>query len=190
MKRARAADDEEGDKDTFVEYVAPNTIYYRGEIKEPEATKFIQKLRKAASKLASSASSAPITVYISSFGGDAYSGITMYEHVLMVKRDRPVIFVVDGYCASAATLPLLAASERKMCKHATLLVHAVSSEIWGGFKPKQLKEESENLETLMHILMTIYQTHSTLNKKELRKLLEKDKLLTKDECVKFGFIDP
>ena len=76
-----------------------------------------------------------------------------------------------------------------MCTHATLLVHAVTSSIWGGFKPKQLKEESENLETLMTLLTNIYQKHSTLKKKDLKKLLEKDKLLTRDECTQYGFID-
>ena len=83
MKRrcgAASADDNE----TFVSYVAPATLYYRGEIKEPHVTKFVRKLRDASDARREASSSQPIVVYLSSHGGCVYGGITMYEHVRMV----------------------------------------------------------------------------------------------------------
>ena len=118
-------DDEEEEDEVFVKFISPNTIYYRGEIREPEASKFCIKLRKAARKL--STSNLPITVFLSSHGGDVYAGISMYEHICMVKDSVPIHVVADGYVASAATLPLLAATKRIMCRNATFLVHAVTS---------------------------------------------------------------
>lgn len=179
-----AADDE-----SFVTYVAPATLYYRGEIKEPHVTKFVCKLRKASDTLRESSSSNPIVVYISSYGGCVYGGIAMYEHVRMVAATTPVHTVVDGFCASAATLPFLAGTQRTVCSSATMLVHAVTSTMWGGWKPRELREESENMDTLMELLTAIYARHSSAKPKTLRKLLEKDKLLTLTECRKLGFVD-
>ena len=190
MKRVRytcAESDDDDDDEVLVKLISPNTIYYRGEIKEPEASRFCIKLRKAASKLSNS--NLPITVFLSSCGGDAYAGISMYEHICMVKKRVPVHVVADGYVASAATLPLLAATKRIMCRNATFLVHAVTSYTWGGYKPKQLKEESDNLDTLMNILVSLYENHCTMKKKELKRLLDKDQLLTFDQCLEYGFVD-
>ena len=188
MKRrcgAASADDNE----TFVSYVAPATLYYRGEIKEPHVTKFVRKLREASDARREASSSQPNVVYLSSHGGCVYGGITMYEHVRMVAATTPVHTVVDGFCASAATLPFLAGTQRTVCESATMLVHAVSSSMWGGWKPRELREESENLDTLMELLTAIYARHSSAKPKALRKLLEKDKLLTRADCHELGFVN-
>lgn len=187
MKRRCAEEDENGNDPVVVKYVAPSTIYYRGEIKEPEATKFIVKLRKAAKNLEHSKLS--IVVYLSSHGGDAHAGISMYEHICDVKRTCPVTVVADGYCASAATLPLIAATRRVMFHSSTVLVHAITSFPWGGYKPKQLREEADNCDTLMNVLVTIYQQHCKLKTSKLKRLLEKDQLLTFEQCLQMGFVD-
>lgn len=188
--RLAEADDDDDDEQNIVQLVKPSTLYYRGEIKEPQATRFCMKLRKASDTLQSASSDAPIRVYLSSHGGDVHAGISMYSHILAVKRRTPVHVIVDGYCASAATLPLLAASRRMMAEYATLLVHAVTSYTWGGYKPCELKEESQNLDTLMHLLSSMYLRHSGISKKALRALLKTDRLLTFDECVEYGFVEP
>lgn len=171
----------------YVRLVKPCTLYYRGEIKEPQATQFAIKLRRAAKCVRGSRRR--VRIYLSSEGGDAYAGISLYETVKMVARKTPVDVVVDGFAASAATLPLLAATRRFLCRSAFLLVHAVTAETWGGYKPKQLQEEADNLRTLQRVLHGLYSEHCTLSKKELRKLLDKDRLMPYDECVRCGFVD-
>lgn len=190
MKRIRFADNDSDDETehTILKFIEPNMIFYRGEIKEPEATNFCIKLRKAVSKLSNSR--LPVEIFLTSGGGDVYAGISMYEHIMMMKKKHDITVIADGFVASAATLPLMAATTRQMCSHATLLVHAITSYFsWGSFKPRQLKEESDNIETLMQILKSIYKRHCKIKDKSLEKLLEKDKLLTFDECIRFGFVD-
>lgn len=190
-KRMRLTSEDDSDSETehtVIKFVEPNLIFYRGEIKEPEATKFCIKIRKAVSKLRNS--TLPVKIFLTSGGGDVYAGISMYEHIIMMKKKHDITVIADGFVASAATLPLMAATNRQMCPHATLLVHAITSYYsWGSFKPKQLKEESDNLETLMKILKSIYRRHCKIKDKNLEKLLEKDKLLTFEDCMKFGFVD-
>lgn len=186
--RSKSDDDSESDTETFTKFVEPNLIFYRGEIKEPHATNFCIKLHNAVAKLQDS--TLPIKVFMTSVGGDVYAGIAMYEHIMLMKKTHDITVIADGFVASAATLPLMAATTRQMFTHATLLVHAITSHYsWGSFKPKQLKEESDNIETLMKILKSIYKRHCKIKDKSLEKLLEKDKLLTFEECVKLGFID-
>ena len=187
-KRVRMGDSDSDDESTtVVKYVAPATIFYRGEIQEPFATQFCMKLRKASRRVRGT--NTPVQVFLSSHGGDAYGGIAMYEHICMVKKTTEVHVIADGYVASAATLVLLAASRRIMCRHATLMIHAVTSYGWGGMKPKQLDEEAENTRDLMKLLTKIYKTHSSMKTKQLERLLDCERNLTYEKCLEYGLID-
>ena len=178
---------EAADAATVVRYVAPATIFYRGEICEPHATTFCVKLQKAARKLRGTDRN--VDVFLSSEGGDVYAGISMYEHICMVKKRVPVHVIADGYVASAATLVLLAASRRVMRQNATFMIHAVTSFHWGGLKPKELHEEASNTEALMLLLTELYRRHSTLKRRELEKLLDRERNLRYTECLQMGFVD-
>lgn len=62
----------------------------------------------------------PIRVRINSGGGDVFDGLAIYNY--LAGRGN-VETVIDGLAASAASLPFLAGSKRKMPKAAFLMVH-------------------------------------------------------------------
>lgn len=62
----------------------------------------------------------PIRVRINSGGGDVFDGLAIYNY--LAGRGN-VETVIDGLAASAASLPFLAGSKRKMPKSAFLMVH-------------------------------------------------------------------
>ncbi len=66
--------------------------------------------------------SGPITIRISSSGGDAVAALAAYQ--LLKASGRPVRAEVVGICASAATVLAMAASERVMSPTALIMIHA------------------------------------------------------------------
>lgn len=71
----------------------------------------------------------PIRVRINSGGGDVFDGLAIYNY-LAGRGD--VETVIDGLAASAASLPFLAGSKRRMPKAAFLMVHNPWSGTVGG----------------------------------------------------------
>lgn len=128
-----------------------------------------------------------ITVFLNSSGGDAYAGLCMYEHIRLVTQLVPVHVIVDGYVASAATLPLLAASRRFMCSTAFLMMHEVRTGMSG--KPKELRQEADNVSKLMETMVTIYKRHSTLTRAKLLEILSREIDFSAGECLEMGLVD-
>lgn len=184
-KRRRLDDDDDADEDVVVETLEPSTIFYRGEIREPHATAFCKALRKMMQTLAGT--NCIINVFLNSAGGDAYAGLSMYEHVRMVGRSVPVHVTVDGYIASAATLPLLGATRRIMCSTAFMMIHEVRTGTYG--KPHELRQESDNINKLMEVFVRVYQTYSTLNRAKLLKILSQEIDFSASECLEMGLVD-
>lgn len=186
-KRKRAEENDEDAPEAIIR-VHGNCIYYRGEIKEPEATDFCVKLGKKV-KEQKDKTDGVVNIYISSGGGDAFAGLMMYEHIKYGKASVAINTIADGYIASAATFPFLAGTKRLMYTTASMLIHPVRSGQFGYFKPNEMENEAKSTQVLMNIINTLYQNHGTLKKKEQKQIMEEERLLTYEDCVKYGFVD-
>lgn len=197
LRRARrayqaAADDDDsgsesgGDGAVLLQLVKPRTVFYRGSIEEPHASKFCIMLREL---VRDDHDGGEIRVYLSSSGGDAYAGLAMHEHILELREQRPICVVADGYVASAATLVLVAASTRVMRDTATVLIHSVRTVMWGEMKPSEVQEEGTNLEQLMQIFRKVYRAHTRMTTRQLDDLLSSERNLNKAECTRLGIVD-
>lgn len=127
----------------------------------------------------------PIELYISSEGGEIYSGFTAVDRILSSKV--PVDTYVEGIAASAATLLSVVGRRRYMRKNANMLIHQCSSAMWGNFA--QFEDEMKNLELVMSMIKKIYLKHTKFKEKELNELLKHDLCLSPEECLKLGLID-
>jgi len=68
-----------------------------------------------------------LTVHINSIGGDVFAGMAMYNAIMDYKGNTTA--VVDGICASAATLPLVACTKVKMSAASVLMIHCASMQL-------------------------------------------------------------
>ena len=180
-------DDSESDSDddNFIK-VYKDTIYYRGEIKEPQATEFCIELRKLSEKQFDMHDPC-VHIMLSSEGGDVFAGLTMYETLKRCKSKT--IITCEGCVASAATLVLLGANERTMYQTSVILVHSLRSWMGGYAKPKEIKEELQNSETLTEICTRVYKTHCKIKKPALEKMYDTDLYMTAQQCLHYGFVD-
>ena len=125
-----------------------------------------------------------IVMFIHSEGGDAYSGLSGMNHIQ--SSSVPIYTVSDGFVASAATFLLLGGAKRFAMPHSTILIHQLSTAFWGKYA--DLIDEMANTHQLMNTLRTLYKKHTTLRKKKLEQLLQKELTMTADQCMKHGFV--
>lgn len=134
-----------------------------------------------------------ITIYINSPGGYAYSGLALYDFIKEIKV--PVRCVINGECASAATLIFLACDKREMSDNSCFLMHQCS---WGDVGDNRyMQDQAENSRKLMSQLRKIYMNETGIGKeytdeKEreayIQSILEHDRYFSKEECKQLGIL--
>ncbi len=126
----------------------------------------------------------PIKLYMNSPGGDVYSGFALHDKIRTSKL--PIHFYIEGVCASAATLPMVAATKSFMSKNSFVMIHQISSQTWGTYE--SVKTEVKNLDLMMGKLYDIYTTYTNLKREEVVEILKKDELFDAETSLKYGLI--
>ena len=127
----------------------------------------------------------PIKLYINSYGGSIFAGFSTVDTIKSL--GTPVHTFIDGSAASAATLISVVADKRFIHQNSFMLIHQLSSVMWGKYE--EFKDEMENLDLLMSRIKEIYKEHCSIPKKELDEILKHDLWLDSAKCVKWGLVD-
>jgi ATP-dependent Clp endopeptidase proteolytic subunit ClpP len=178
-----------GPKDDFIE-VSNNRIYFYSSIQRRKVMVLNKTLRELSTDIRHSATilespPASIFLHINSHGGDLFTGLAAVDEI--IKCDVPVTSIIDGCAASAATLMSIVADHRQINKHAYMLIHQLSSGMWGKYS--ELKDEIENLDRLMEMIKSIYTEYTKLPLDKLEKILEHDIWFDAETCLKYGLVD-
>jgi len=167
-----------------------NRIYFYSEVtrgKNLVLNKSITELANYYQAVAINLNTPPAELYlhINSYGGSVFAGLSSVDYILNCKV--PVTTIIDGCAASAATLMSVVGKRRLMHKHAYMLIHQLSSGMWGKYE--DLKDDMENCDNFMKTIKDIYEEHTTIPKKELAKILKHDLWWDAETCLKYGLID-
>lgn len=127
----------------------------------------------------------PIILHIHSYGGDLFAGITAMKVIL--KSKIPVITFIEGVSASAATLMCVAAKYRLITKHGFMLVHELSTAVYGKYS--EIKEGHNFNTKLMNTLKEIYSVHTKIPKKDISNILKRDLFWDSTQCLKYQMVD-
>ena len=127
----------------------------------------------------------PVELYINSPGGEIFSAFSAVDRIR--SNPVPVHSYCEGIVASAATLLSVVAAKRYIKRNSFMLIHQLSSGVWGNFE--EIQEEYENLELLMHYIKSIYLKHTKFTETELDSLLKHDIYLDAEECLSKGLVD-
>lgn len=130
------------------------------------------------------AQSLNINIYIASNGGDLFSGFSMYD--IIKNCPYTVNTYVQGFAASAATLPFLAGKNRFMTQNGFILIHQYSTWVCGTFK--NIKDQVQSGDKFMNKLRNLYLSNLSITQKQLDVLLQSDLWLTYQQALQFGFI--
>ncbi len=168
-----------------------NNIYFYSEVSRPKNLELNQKLVTMGTSLINRSNSlgieqsAPINLHINSYGGSLFAGFSSVDYVL--NCPVPVHSIIDGCAASAATLFSVVATKRYIHKHSFMLIHQLSSGMWGNYE--SLKDQMENNDLLMEAIRNIYTENTKIPKRILNQLLKKDLWFDAETCLKHGLVD-
>ena len=169
--------------------VIGNELLFYGDVDRENTLEFVEKFKKLEiellKKMAELVGYEPmIRVHIMSEGGDVYAGLNMMN---VLERSRvKVVTIAQGACCSAATFVLLGGSERRMGRNAYLLIHQISTEMWGSFN--DLKHELKSTDKLMKMLKDMYLSKTKIPEAKFKSLMKKDIYLPPDKCLKHGIV--
>ena len=128
-----------------------------------------------------------LRIFIHSPGGDADLGLLAYD--MIIACPLKVHTVVDGLCASAATLLFLAGESRSMAPNGCIMIHQAEMLCTTQGKMDDIQAELQNLKEANNKMIRIYTERSKLNEKQIRKHMRTDQGWSRDEAQSFGFVN-
>ena len=129
----------------------------------------------------------PIYLHINSYGGNVFSGLAGMDEIIKTSERVKIITIIDGCCASAGTFLSIVGEERAINRHAFMLIHQLSSVMWGKYE--EFKDNQKNLDKLMGMIKNLYKTYTKLPVKKLDEILKHDLWFDAKECLKYGLVD-
>lgn len=126
-----------------------------------------------------------IELHINSKGGDVFEGMAMLG--LLKEHTGQKTALVQGICASAATLPLFAMDKVKAQETSMFLFHKSATMAYGH--SEDLEKQAAELKTIDQTIVDLYLKKFKGTEEELIELLEADKLISAKQALEYGLID-
>lgn len=188
----KASNDSDRSNASTVETI-DNHIYFYADVEADKCLDLIRAVREKDSELRSEHLSrglegqplTPIWLHVHSYGGSLFTAFSIADQLAMIKT--PIYSVVEGVTASAATLIAMSASRRYMLANSFMLIHQISSFMWGTHE--QFKDELELQTKIMDRLVNFYVLKAKVKEDEVREMLKRDFWMDAEQSVKLGFVD-
>jgi len=172
--------------------IVENKLYFYGEIESNACLELNRLLVELDNKLQSTKVllgdpnwTPVIHLHLNTPGGEIYSAFSTVDTIRNLKSD--VHTYADGIVASAGTLMSLVGKKRFAGKYSHMLIHQLSSELYGPLS--DMENDLENCKTLMKIMKDFYKKYTKVPMKKLDELLKQDIYLTAEECLAYGIVD-
>ena len=167
-----------------------NNIYFYSEVTRTNNLYLNKQLVTLGNRYSNSASilglpDIPVNLHINSYGGSIFAGFSSVDYIKNSKVS--INTIIDGCAASAATLMSVVGDRRYMHKHSFMLIHQLSSGMWG--KHEDMKDDLENCDLLMKTIKNIYEEYTKIPKKQLEEMLKHDLWWDAKTCLKYGLVD-
>ena len=168
-----------------------NHIYFDAVVNKSNCRKLINQIEEVNTKIGKlicdyDIDTAPkIYLHISSFGGSIFAAFNVIDAIR--KSKFPIVTIIEGAAASAATLISVFGHERWITKHGYMLIHQLSSGCWG--KMAEIEDEFENLKEMTDRILEIYSEKTQMKTTELRNILKHDRWWRAEDCLKKGLVD-
>lgn len=128
--------------------------------------------------------SAAVELHINSGGGDAFSGIAIYN-ILKSHAGKKTVYV-DGLAASSASVIAMAGDEINIPGTAHLMVHKPWTSAWGA-NADDLRKAAEMLDSVETAMMAAYMTRAVEGAEEsaIKGLVDAETWLTGEKAAEY-----
>lgn len=127
-----------------------------------------------------------IELHINSKGGDAFEGIAIMNALKKYDKGTKTA-IVDGFCASAATLPLFAMDKVQAHETSLFVFHKGATVAMGH--ADDIRKTADDLDTIDDLVIDLYMSKFTGSRDELVALLDYDKIISAKQALEYGFVD-
>src|SRR3954469_24467451 len=129
-----------------------------------------------------------ISIYINSPGGSFTAMTAIYDTMQFVKPDVQTVCI--GQAASAAAVLLAAGTpgKRAALPHSRILIHQPATEGTYG-QSSDIEIQAREIMRIREQLEDILARHSGQKIEQVRKDIERDKILTAEEAKEYGLVD-
>jgi len=168
-----------------------NDIYFYSEVTRPKILALNKNLLELGKNLTNQANllnlsePAKIQLRINSYGGSVFAGLAAVDYIK--SSPVPVVSIIEGCAASAATIISVTAHHRQINKNAFMLIHQLSAGMWGKYE--EMKDQMDNNDRLMRLIKDIYIEHTKIPRRKLNEMLKKDLWFDADTCLEYGLVD-
>lgn len=130
----------------------------------------------------------PITVRISSYGGDVIAAAKMHT----ILRDYPgeVTVVIDGIAASAATVVAVAGDVVKIQETAYFMIHdPLAMFFLAALNIEDLTKLLDSLKAVKEGIINAYETKTSLSRNRISNLMTEQTWMDATKAAELGFVD-
>lgn len=144
----------------------------------------IVNLKSVKNQLENQAGFEEIKVHIHSEGGDVTEGFAIHD--FLKSQGKPITTIIEGMCASIATVTALAGDKRQMTENSTFFIHNP----WGGVvgEKEEMRKYANELELIENKLSDFYAKFSNLPKETILNFMKVETSFTAEEAVNNGFM--
>lgn len=175
--------DSEGVYDVYSRLLQDRIIFLHEEIDSEVASRIIASILY----LNKQDSQKDISVYINSIGGEAESGLAIYDVFQFITAPIKTICVGRACSAAADLLASGSRGKRLASANAEIMIHSVQVELSGS--NKEIQEEAARLRKFSKRSNEILSLHTGQPIEKIAKDCETDKYMTAQEALEYGIID-
>jgi ATP-dependent Clp protease, protease subunit len=128
-----------------------------------------------------------ISIYINSPGGSYTAMTAIYDTMQFVKPDITTVCLGQAASAAAVLLAAGSAGKRYALPHARVLIHQPYTE--GGDQGTDIEIQANELLRMRTEMEGIFARHTGRDVEQVRKDIERDKILTATDAVEYGIVD-
>jgi ATP-dependent protease ClpP protease subunit len=168
-----------------------NHVYFHEEVSKSTIRTLLQYLRSTqdycnTTKNQLKIPDIPIYLHINSEGGDITPSMIAIDFIRTSKT--PIYSVVEGECASAASLMSVVCHKRYILPNAYIMIHQMSCETGYG-KLNEMTDIFNYYTNLDRRMKKIYLKHTKMTNEKLDIFWKQDKWFTAKKSIKYGLVD-
>ena len=130
-----------------------------------------------------------ITMYINSPGGSFTAMTAIYDTMQYIRPQIQTVCLGQAASAAAVLLAAGAPGKRLALPNARVLIHQPSSGDAGRGQASDIEIQAREIMRLREWLETTIAKHSKKQVDEVKKDIDRDKILTANEALEYGLID-
>ncbi len=128
-----------------------------------------------------------INVHINSGGGDVFAAHAIFTNLKL--NSAKVIALIEGICASAATVVAAAADTIRTAPNALIMYHNNKVGLYGYYETSDLEKLAEINRKVKQSIIESYRTKYDKTEEELNDLMNNEEWMTGRDAVNLGYAD-